>query len=68
MVYHIRETYKTDWDQVKEIYQQGMDTNLATFQTECPSFEGFDQSHLEDCRYIAVDGNIVVGWAVLSAV
>jgi len=68
MVYHIREMYKTDWDQVKEIYQQGIDTNLATFQTECPSFEEFDQSHLEDCRYVAVDGYTVVGWAVLSAV
>ena len=68
MVYPIREMRKTDWDQVKEIYQQGMDTNLATFQTECPSYEEFDQSHLEDCRFVAVDGDIVVGWTALTAV
>lgn len=68
MVYHIREMYQTDWDQVKEIYQQGMNTNLATFQSECPSYEEFDQSHLKDRRYVAVDGDIVVGWTALTAV
>lgn len=68
MVYPIREMRETDWDQVKEIYQQGMDTNLATFQTECPSYEEFDQSHLEDCRFIAVDGDTIVGWTALTAV
>lgn len=68
MVNPIREMRETDWDQVKEIYQQGMDTNLATFQTECPSYEEFDKSHLEDCRFVAVDGDIVVGWTALTAV
>jgi L-amino acid N-acyltransferase YncA len=68
MVYPIREMRKTDWDQVKEIYQQGMDTNLATFQTECPSYEEFDQSHLEDCRFVAVDGDTIIGWTALTAV
>jgi L-amino acid N-acyltransferase YncA len=68
MVYPIREMRETDWDQVKEIYQQGMDTNLATFQTECPSYEEFDQSHLEDCRFVAVDGDTIVGWTALTAV
>lgn len=68
MVYPIRQMRETDWDQVKEIYQQGMDTNLATFQTECPSYEEFDQSHLEGCRFVAVDGNTIVGWTALTAV
>ncbi len=68
MAYRIREMSKTDWNRVKEIYQQGIDTNLATFQTGCPTYDEFDQSHLEDCRYVAVDGSLVVGWAVLSAV
>lgn len=68
MVYPIKEMRETDWDQVKEIYQQGMDTNLATFQTECPSYEEFDQSHLEDCRFVAVDGDTIVGWTALTAV
>lgn len=68
MVYPIREMRETDWDQVKEIYQQGMDTNLATFQTECPSYEEFDQSHLEECRFVAVDGDTIAGWTALTAV
>lgn len=67
-MYQIREMRETDWEQVKEIYQQGIDTNLATFQTECPTYDEFDKSHLDECRYVAVDGDTVVGWVVLSAV
>jgi L-amino acid N-acyltransferase YncA len=68
MSYRIREMQKGDWEQVSEIYQQGMDTNLATFQTECPVYEEFDQSHMKQCRFVIIDGNSVVGWTALSPV
>lgn len=56
------------WESVRRIYQQGMDTNIATFETVCPSYEAFDASHTADCRYvIRADGDIV-GWAALSPV
>lgn len=68
MSYRIREMQKGDWEQVSKIYQQGMDTNLATFQTECPAYEEFDQTHMKQCRFVIIDGNFIVGWTALSPV
>lgn len=61
MNYKIREMQKGDWKSVSEIYQQGMDTNLATFQTECPTYEEFDQSHIKQCRFVITDGDVIAG-------
>jgi phosphinothricin acetyltransferase len=63
----IREMVSNDWEQVKEIYHQGLDCNIATFQTTCPNYEEWDLGHLEDCRFVAVIGNKIVGWIALSA-
>ena len=68
MSYQIRGMQKEDWKRVSEIYQQGMDTNIATFQTQCPSYEEFDQSHLKKCRFVITDANAVIGWAALTPV
>lgn len=62
----IRDFKKSDWTYVKEIYQQGLDSNIATFQTVCPSFEEWDEGHLKDCRFVALYNDKVVGFAVLS--
>lgn len=68
MNYKIREMQKGDWKSVSEIYQQGMNTNLATFQTECPAYEEFDQSHMEQCRFVITEGDVIAGWAALTPV
>lgn len=68
MKIEIREMQHTDWAFVAEIYQQGMDTNLATFQSECPTYEQWDQSHLKACRLIIAADGIIAGWAALSPV
>lgn len=64
----IRNMTNEDWTAVARIYQQGMDTNLATFQTECPTWEAWDAGHLQQCRLVAALDNAVVGWAALSPV
>ena len=57
-----------DWGKVSEIYQEGIDTKLATFETEVPTWERWDAAHLPDARLLAkLDGKIV-GWAALSPV
>jgi L-amino acid N-acyltransferase YncA len=62
----IREMKQEDWNYVAEIYQQGIDTKIATFQTEVPTYEAWDRSHIPTCRLVAeIDGE-VVGWAALS--
>lgn len=64
----IRPMTDDDWEDVRAIYQMGMDTNMATFQTECPPFAQWDSSHLDSCRLVAEASGRVIGWAALSPV
>jgi phosphinothricin acetyltransferase len=59
---------EADWPEVRRIYQQGMDTNLATFEADAPSWEKWDASHLQACRLIAEAEGRIRGWAALSAI
>jgi L-amino acid N-acyltransferase YncA len=57
------------YNAVKEIYEHGIATGNATFQTEAPSWEDWDKSHLPTCRLVALDDNEnVIGWAALTPV
>jgi len=55
-----------DWPAVKAIYEQGIATRQATFETEPPSWEEWDAGHLADLRLVAERGGEVVAWAALS--
>jgi phosphinothricin acetyltransferase len=66
--YTCRSMIKEDWPAVLEIYRQGLETNLATFETECPTYEDFDKGHLQFCRFVAVSGSEIMGWVVLSPI
>jgi L-amino acid N-acyltransferase YncA len=57
-----------DWEQVREIYLQGIRSGLATFEVSAPSWEQWDRAHLPFCRLVARSEGNVVGWAALSAV
>jgi phosphinothricin acetyltransferase len=57
-----------DWPVVQAIYQEGIDTGSATFETEAPEWEEWDRSHLRDCRLVAKAQGQVVGWVALSPV
>jgi L-amino acid N-acyltransferase YncA len=56
------------WDAVARIYAEGIATGHATFETEVPSWERWEGSHLADHRLVALSGDEVVGWAALSPV
>src|SRR5712691_8305058 len=57
-----------DWAEVKTIYLEGIATGHATFETDAPSWEAWDASHLTFARLVARDEDAVAGWAALSAV
>jgi L-amino acid N-acyltransferase YncA len=58
-----------DWPAVRAIYEQGIATGDATFDTEAPDWERFDSGHLEACRMVARDVHgEVLAWAALSPV
>jgi L-amino acid N-acyltransferase YncA len=56
----------SDWPAVREIYEQGLATRQATFETEAPSWEEWDAAHLAELRLVAEEDGGVVGWAALS--
>ena len=56
------------WPQVRQIYQEGIDTSLATFERRAPSWEEWDQEHLRFARLVALASGLVRGWAALGAV
>lgn len=57
-----------DWPAVRRIYKEGLLTRHATFQTEAPSWEGWDTSHLRSSRVVALVGDEITGWAALTPV
>lgn len=59
---------RTHWPEVRRIYQQGIETGFATFETGTPEWKAWDAAHLERCRLVARHGLDVVGWAALSPV
>lgn len=65
---NIRPLVADDADAVLAIYQAGIDTGHATFESQLPSWERFDQGHIQECRLVGeIDGD-VIGFAVLSKV
>lgn len=56
-----------DWPAVRAIYEEGIATGHATFESTAPSWEAWDAGHLA-CRLVAVDSDRVIGWAALSPV
>ena len=63
----IRPFQKEDWQVVSRIYQEGMDTNIATFETQCPDWETWNSKFLQKCRIVIEENDQVLGWAALSS-
>lgn len=54
-----------DWMEVSRIYEEGIATGLATFETRVPSWEEWDAARLPHSRLVARNER-VLGWATLS--
>ena len=68
MNYVIDQMRNEDWEQVRAIYLEGIRTGHATFETEAPSWEGWDDAHLTFARLVLREDAAVLGWAALSPV
>jgi L-amino acid N-acyltransferase YncA len=64
----IRAMQPTDWERVAEIYEEGLATGQATFETSVPTYEQWDATHLPACRLVADDDGDVIGWGALVPV
>jgi L-amino acid N-acyltransferase YncA len=57
-----------DWPEVRRIYEAGIATRNATFETQAPGWAAWDEVHLADHRVVARLDEEVVGWAALAPV
>ncbi|HEX2357597.1 MAG TPA: GNAT family N-acetyltransferase [Micromonosporaceae bacterium] len=66
----VRPMADADADEVLAIYQAGIDTGDATFETAAPDWAAFSAGKLADHRLVAADAATgrVLGWAALSPV
>src|SRR5215468_7306774 len=65
----IRPMRAADAGQALAIYQAGLDTGQASFETAAPAWDAFDATRLPLHRHVAVDAaGRVLGWAAASAV
>lgn len=56
------------WPGVASVYAEGIATRNATFETEVPTWEEWDASHLEGHRFVALHDGELVGWVAVGAV
>lgn len=61
----LRALEASDWPRVREIYEEGIATGHATFESRAPSWEDWDEQHIKSCRLVVEDGGKVLGWASL---
>jgi L-amino acid N-acyltransferase YncA len=64
----IRELRTDDWPAVRAIYEAGIATGNATFETQPPAWGDWDAAHLPGARLVAEEDGRLVGWAALSPV
>lgn len=68
MDYKIEELVVEDWHQVQSIYQEGISTEHATFESDISEWDAWDASHLLHSRLVARSEGSILGWAALSRV
>ncbi|WP_267406539.1 MULTISPECIES: GNAT family N-acetyltransferase [unclassified Chryseobacterium] len=57
-----------NFSEVIEIYNQGLSTNIATFQNDSAQWEEWDKGHLDFCRIGIYENGKIIGWASLTPV
>ncbi|WGH77044.1 GNAT family N-acetyltransferase [Tenacibaculum tangerinum] len=65
---HIAKLTQNHWQEVATIFQEGIETKNATFRTQVPIWEAWNESHHQHSRFIALEAGKVVGWCALAPV
>lgn len=64
----IRNMRPSDYESVKAIYENGIKTGMATFETSAPDYKKWNADHLNFGRLVATVDSVIAGWAALSPV
>lgn len=70
---HVRAMTVDDWPEVAAIYAEGIAGGSATFESEVPTWERWDEGHVAEHRWVAtgplgVRADAVLGWVACSRV
>lgn len=66
---NIRPMLPDDWPAVAAIYEEGMHSGIATFEQELPSWDYWNEHHLQVLRFVATDEqDKVIGWVAVSPI
>jgi L-amino acid N-acyltransferase YncA len=57
-----------DWDAVRGIYQEGIETGNASFETQAPDWAVWNAKYHGHSRLVARVGGRIIGWAALAPV
>lgn len=64
----VRAMTPDDWDDVRRIYEIGIATRNATFETDVPTAEVLDAKWIYDQRWVIAQEDAVAGWAAMTLV
>ncbi|MEQ9297371.1 MAG: N-acetyltransferase family protein [Cyclobacteriaceae bacterium] len=64
----LRNMTPMDWPEVRAIYEEGIATGIATFETDIPEWSTWDHEHLSHSRIVAIVGDRIMGWIALAPV
>ena len=68
MEIHIEAMRTEDWVAVRGIYQEGLATGNASFETEAPEWAVWNAKYHDHSRLVARVGERIAGWAALAPV
>ncbi len=66
--YQIVSLLPSHWNEIRFIYQKGLETGDASFETSIPDWSSWNKAHLECCRLVIRHNSGIAGWAALSMV
>lgn len=62
----LRPLLEEDYIHCAQIYQDGLDTGMATFETIVPDWMSWDAKFLKQCRFVAIKEEVILGWVALT--
>jgi L-amino acid N-acyltransferase YncA len=68
MEYLIDNMRAEDWEQVRSIYLEGINTGNSTFEADAPNWDKWDSAHLHKPRLVTRANEMLLAWAALSPV
>ncbi len=57
---------KNDWEEIRSIYKEGIETGYSTLETEIPTWEDWEKNLIKECRLIAINEDEILGWAAIT--